>query len=199
MSHCCTTPLPTTQGSSEDITSLPLFVDMASGDLHLQSNSPCINAGKSAYVANSTDLDGNPRIVNGTVDIGAYEFQGAGSQISYAWLQRYGLPTDGSADTADPDADSMNNWQEWRSYTDPTNALSVFRLFSSIQNGTDVVLSWPSVTGASYFLERSSNLAAPSPFSSIATNIVGNDVSTSFVDTNAAVLGPFYYRVGVDN
>ncbi len=47
----------------------------ANGDLRLQSNSPCINAGNNAYVSNTIDLDGNPRIVSGTVDIGAYEYQ----------------------------------------------------------------------------------------------------------------------------
>jgi hypothetical protein len=48
------------------------------GDYHLRSDSPCIDAGDPSYVPepNETDLDGNSRIVNGTVDMGAYEFQG---------------------------------------------------------------------------------------------------------------------------
>ena len=39
----------------------PLFVDYARGNLRLQFNSPCINAGNNAYVMTTTDADGNPQ------------------------------------------------------------------------------------------------------------------------------------------
>ena len=73
--------------------SAPLFVDLTHNDLHLQSNSPCINAGLNAYAPGLTDLDGNPRIVGGTVDIGTYECQSPALLDYYLWLQSYGLPT----------------------------------------------------------------------------------------------------------
>jgi hypothetical protein len=69
---CCTTPMPA--NGIGNITNAPLFVDYANGNLRLQSNSPCINAGNNAYVTTATDLDGNPRITDAHVDMGAYEF-----------------------------------------------------------------------------------------------------------------------------
>jgi len=59
------------------IVSNPLFVDVGSGDYHLQLTSPCIDTGSDALVPAgiTTDLDGNPRIVSVSVDIGAYEYQ----------------------------------------------------------------------------------------------------------------------------
>jgi hypothetical protein len=53
----------------------PLFVAPASGDYRLGAGSPAINAGDNSAVTTATDLDGNPRIVNGSVDMGAYEVQ----------------------------------------------------------------------------------------------------------------------------
>ena len=51
----------------------PKFVDAANGDFRLKKGSPCIDKGGTAY--GTTDLAGNPRVVNGTVDVGCYEYQ----------------------------------------------------------------------------------------------------------------------------
>jgi parallel beta-helix repeat protein len=194
LNYCCTTPKP---GGTGNITNAPLFVDQAGGNLRLQTNAPCINAGNNAYVTTTTDLDGRPRIVGGTVDIGAYEFQGAGMGEFIGWLQQYGLPTDGSADYLDADGDGMNNWQEWLCETDPTNALSVLQMLAPSGDVTGVTVTWQSVTDRTYFLERATNLRAQPPFSTLATNLTGQPVTTSYADTNAVGPGPFFYRVGV--
>jgi hypothetical protein len=56
-----------------DVLMDPLLMDAASGDFHLRPDSPCIDAGDTFAWAPTVDLDGNPRIVNGLIDIGAYE------------------------------------------------------------------------------------------------------------------------------
>jgi predicted outer membrane repeat protein len=61
-----------------NINTYPLFADVAAGNFRLTSTSPCINAGNNSEVPAgiTTDLDGNSRIVNDIVDMGAYEYQG---------------------------------------------------------------------------------------------------------------------------
>ncbi len=48
--------------------------------LHLAVGSPCINAGDPACLAidGETDMDGQPRVLYGTIDIGADEYRLAG-------------------------------------------------------------------------------------------------------------------------
>jgi hypothetical protein len=195
LNYCCTTPMPT--NGFGNITNEPLFVAYAGGNLRLQARSPCINAGNNAYITNSTDLDGRPRIVGGTVDMGAYEFQPGVSGLFIGWLQQYGLPTDGSADGTDPDADGLNNWQEWRCLTVPTNTLSVLRLLAASPAGANLTVSWESVAGVRYFLERSTNLGATPPFTLVATNLLGQTGTNTFTDTNTVALPRLFYRVGV--
>ncbi len=61
-------------GSNGNISADPLFV--SSSNYHLLGSSPAIDAGdNSAPNLPTLDLDGNPRIVNGTIDMGIYEFQ----------------------------------------------------------------------------------------------------------------------------
>ncbi|SDC34215.1 choice-of-anchor Q domain-containing protein [Niabella drilacis] len=57
-----------------------VFVNYAAGNYTLKTGSPAINAGGNSYFAdfaNSKDLAGNPRVFNSTIDLGAYEYQGA--------------------------------------------------------------------------------------------------------------------------
>jgi len=72
----------------------PLFVDADGADnifgtedddLRLSLGSPCIDAGDNSAVPQSvvTDLGGNPRIVNGIVDMGAYEWTPAPDVFYY--------------------------------------------------------------------------------------------------------------------
>jgi hypothetical protein len=195
LNYCCTTaPLPAGSGC---ITNEPSFRSLVGGDFHLQTNSPCINAGFNGYVTSTTDLDGNPRISGSTVDIGAYEFQHPASLVSYAWLLQYGLPMDGSADFTDADSDGMNNWQEWICGTDPSNAASALRLLSPSNDLSGIQVTWYSVSNKVYYLQRGTNLLMQPAFSSIISNVAGQAGTTSFTDTNASGTGPYFYRVGI--
>lgn len=195
--YCCATPDP---GGYGNITNAPLFVNLAGGDYYLQSNSPCINSGDNSFVATATDLDGNPRIVGGTVDMGAYEYQTPASILSYAWAQQYGLATDGSADYLDLDGTGMPNWEKSIAGLNPTNRDSVLAMLppAAINNATNgVTLSWDSVDTRIYYLLRATNLAAQAAFSAVQSNLLGQAGTTSCTDTTATNRGPYFYRIGV--
>lgn len=197
MSYCCSSVLAPGLGN---FTNAPLFLNpdgRDTGDYRLQSNSPCINAGRNGDATTETDLDGNPRVIGGTVDVGAYEYLTPSSTISYAWLQQYGLPETAEADYLDSDGDGMNNWQEWRAATIPTNRESLLRMLSPSNHAAGLTLSWLSETGVSYALERGSSLGPESAYVTLVSNVAGNVGATSYVDTNSTVSSKFFYRVQV--
>ncbi len=100
-------------GSGLDVN--PQFVDPENGDYHLQSGSPCIDAGTNgALFLPAADLDGNPRTLGGMVDLGCYELGAA------------------------------------------TPAPVVISL--SVSPGGGILLSWASSAGASYTVQKSSDL-----------------------------------------
>ncbi|HTY86020.1 MAG TPA: thrombospondin type 3 repeat-containing protein [Candidatus Acidoferrum sp.] len=192
--NCDTIPAAIGAGN---ITNPPAFVDMGHSDFHLQTNSPCINAGDNASAPGVTDLDGNPRIIGGTADMGAYENQSPALLAYFTWLQGYGLPTDAGHIYSDSDGDGMNNWQEWIAGTDPTDPASLLKMTTVTSAVSGLTVTWQSVSGKTYFLQSSSNLTAQPAFSTIQSNIVGQAGTTSYTDTSASGPGPFFYRVGV--
>ena len=54
----------------------PAFVDAAEGNIRLQTCSPAIDAGDNSVIRVTPDPDGNNRVINGIIDIGAYEYGG---------------------------------------------------------------------------------------------------------------------------
>ncbi len=90
--------LPSGEGFqvSGNVNAPPQFINPATGDFRLQPTSPCINAGNNSVLAsylftNSFDLDGNPRVAGGTVDIGAYELPSPPTVISIPSFQHSGI------------------------------------------------------------------------------------------------------------
>lgn len=72
VSYTCSWPQPDGTGNIDDD---PLFLDQNAGVYYVFSNSPCINSGIiQSWMSSGTDIDGNPRIIDGYVDMGAYEY-----------------------------------------------------------------------------------------------------------------------------
>ncbi|MHC4638807.1 MAG: right-handed parallel beta-helix repeat-containing protein [Planctomycetota bacterium] len=101
----------------------PCFVNFDANDFHLLPNSPCIDAGDPGYIAepNETDLDGRPRVIDGRIDMGAYEFllntipiaDAGPNQIAYAWIDDIAdVNLDGS-NSYDVDGDPLNCLWTW--------------------------------------------------------------------------------------
>ena len=64
----------------------PLFTDSSAHNFTLTASSPAIDSGTNTGVTATNDLAGNTRISNGTVDLGAYEFQRAPLAVEMASL-----------------------------------------------------------------------------------------------------------------
>ena len=143
--YCCTDP---NLGGIGNITNDPQFVNAAAGNYRLQANSPCIDAGDNAFVQGTTDLDGNPRIRFGAVDMGAYEMQFPFSYRAWASEITNGLTND----TDSAAGDGMPNLLKYATGGSPMEADGLARLdlgfdgglptlrFNRNTNATDVTL-----------------------------------------------------------
>ena len=184
----------------------PVFLNAAKGNWRLRAGSPCIDTGTNLTASVTNDLDGLARPIDGDAvpgachDMGAYEFDPAlydsdGDGMPDAWEGLYGFnplsPADGPAHA---DADGASNRDEFLGGTDPTNALSVFRI-----DGVDPagVFGWPSATGHVYTVETTPSLDTPA-WVTAATNLPAAPPRNTWPGALPESAAPVFYRVGAD-
>jgi hypothetical protein len=92
----------------------------------------------------------------------------------------------------------MSNLAEWLAGTNPTNASSCLQLIAIPSNNPNVfVVSWPSVAGKYYRLERATNLLTG--FNSVVqTNIAATAPTNTVTDPAILPGNTRLYRVGVE-
>ena len=105
-------------------------------------------------------------------------------------------PTDPNVASGNPDGDAHTTWQEWIADTNPTNALSYFRLMSV--PGSPSSVAFTSSSNRLYSLLASTNLTGSNSFVAVAgqTNITGNGAIRTLTDTNPA--SAKFYQVQVE-
>ena len=87
---------------------------------HLQANSPCRDGGDPAMQSSFPDIDGEPRIGDGRVDIGADEFFDVDADGLPDWWEQAYFGSALAADpTLDEDNDGLTNEEEYVAVRDP--------------------------------------------------------------------------------
>jgi len=190
---CCS---EVTHGSNGCVTNNPLFVDAVNSNFQLQAGSPCINAGHNNHVFTINDLEGNPRIVGGVVDMGAYERQDAGTDVDADGLADFWeMIYRGGRHFTDPNtscSNGVNNLrQAYVAGLDPNDPDSEF--LTDILPGT--VLQWqPCVSGRVYTVQWSTNLLEG--FQPLETNIPWS--AGGFTDSVHNARGQLFYKIDVE-
>jgi hypothetical protein len=112
-----------------------------------------------------------------------------------AWELRYFGSTN-AAPHEDADGDGLDNLEEFRAGTDPTNAASVAVIQSVQRRGADLVIRFTSVAGKAYRLERTMNFAGGT-WTAVRANLPGTGEVMEAVDPGAAAGPAYFYRLRI--
>ena len=204
-----------------NLSGAPLFA--GGTNYHLLAGSPCIDAGTNPGIVLTTnlsgpvtndlsrlitdDFEGVPRPLDGNgdgsprFDQGAYEYLLAsadsnGDGIPDGWCRRYGLsPLDPEVAGGNPDHDPFVTFDEWLADTDPTNALSHFRI-EAIAPGPPATVSVLGSSNRVYTLYSRSGVA-DGPWNPVPGQVSIPGTGGMLDLTAAGVASQVFYRVGV--
>ncbi|MBR0224463.1 MAG: fibronectin type III domain-containing protein, partial [Thermoguttaceae bacterium] len=159
--------------------SKPLFTDAANGVYTLAAGSQAVNRGDNAYVTSPTDLAGNTRIIGGTVDLGAYEYEGeeafvyvyydyAAKQAKIYWDELEGAAYYNISYTTDVDATPKS----------PSYArnLTTSGVLSGINVGRTYTISVTGYDAAGLSVGSATTVFAPVAFTTSSSSIYTNGV-----------------------
>jgi hypothetical protein len=119
-----------------------------------------------------------------------------GGGLPDAWqIQYFGHTGIDPAD--DPDHDGLSNRAEFVAGTSPTDPKSQFDVLDVAADPLGGVrVAWSSVAGRFYTLQRSGDLLTG--FTDVQTHVAATPPQNSVRDSGATGLGPFFYRVVVE-
>ncbi|MFH0880587.1 MAG: choice-of-anchor Q domain-containing protein [Lentisphaerota bacterium] len=181
--YSCTTPLPSGAGNT---TNHPRFVDAAAGNFRLQASSRCLNAGSNSYVQGAIDLDGNPRIFNVLVDIGAYEYQGYASWSYNAWAS---VITNGLTNVTDcATGDGYQNLLKYATGSSATNS-DFLAVMNCARSNEFFMLNFNRNTNAgdvTLIVEGTDSPTNNAAWNGIATNIDGTGWNSTNVNESGS-------------
>ncbi|MCB1071275.1 MAG: hypothetical protein KDL31_13055, partial [Kiritimatiellae bacterium] len=168
-SYSCSTPLPAGTGN---IVGPPQF--LSASDYRQTAGSPGVDTGNNADAAGAYDLDRSPRIANGTVDMGAYEYFIQPSTGYWAWAASIQNGMTNPADNAT--GDGYPNLLKYATGSSPTNADLLAHLSSVAMNGVRVLTFYRNVdaTDVTLIVEASDSMADDAVWTGIATNTGGS-------------------------
>jgi hypothetical protein len=161
--------------TNNNIISNPKFVNSTANDYRIFGNSPCVNTGNNSYNAEITDIRGEARIQNTTIDMGAYEWTSTSDPV-------------GSIIYVKHDATGSNNGTSW------TNA------YTSFQSGLNTAVSGDQIWVAkgTYKPSYAYNLTNTSRYYHFRM-INGVEIYGGFAGTESAVSQRTNFSIGGAN
>jgi hypothetical protein len=145
-------------------------------------------------------------VTGGQLTTVTFTYEGGGGEHLNSpletWRQdNFGTISDSgdAADDADPDGDGVTNINEYTAGTDPLDGDSFFEIILLTRAAVTelVTVTWSSIPGRSYTLQKSVDLS-PGSWDNIATGIIATGATTSLLDPSADDQSRMFYRVGVE-